>query len=135
MPFTKTCNTCRETKRISEFYRQSAKKDGYQNRCKVCANLDVTKRMTASKNRKYVLQYKYGITPAEFDAMLKKQDNKCAICKNPFISSRGTHVDHDHTYGYVRGILCTTCNVGLGSFKDSIELLKQAAIYLEENEV
>lgn len=135
MGITKTCNTCGATKPITDFYRQSSKKDGYQNRCKVCANIDVTSRLTKSKNRRYQLVSKYGLTPAEYDALLKKQDNCCAICKEPLTSSRNVHVDHDHTFGYTRGILCRGCNQGLGNFRENKEALMNAITYLEEWEV
>jgi hypothetical protein len=41
-------------------------------------------------------------------------------------------IDHDHTTGEVRGLLCPTCNAGLGHFKDSPELLLKAALYLQK---
>lgn len=61
------------------------------------------------------------------------QDGLCAICKAPETPEpKGNlHVDHDHTSGRVRGLLCFPCNAGLGSFKDDIERLEAAIEYLK----
>lgn len=56
------------------------------------------------------LKRRYGITPAEYDAILKKQGGVCDICKKPRTQKRRLHVDHDHRNGKVRGILCSRCN-------------------------
>lgn len=67
--------------------------------------------------------------------MLRLQDGKCKICgigldfKSPQKMYK-PHVDHDHMTGYVRGILCLTCNTGLGMFADNPELLSKAINYL-----
>ncbi|MBV1852937.1 endonuclease VII domain-containing protein [Catellatospora tritici] len=65
---------------------------------------------------------------AEFDAMLAAQGGVCAICGAP----APEHVDHDHLFGNVRGILCFNCNGGLGQFKDDRANLRKAIDYLEE---
>lgn len=74
----------------------------------------------------------YGITQEEYEAFLLKQNNKCAICKCELDMGKRTCIDHCHNSKKVRGILCWSCNVGLGHFKDNPNLLKQAAIYCEE---
>jgi len=88
--------------------------------------------MTPSQKRKnkHLLE-KYGVTLERYDTLLENQDGKCAICR----ISRGERayafsVDHDHDTEEVRGLLCTNCNLGLGLFKDSSELLVLAAKYL-----
>jgi hypothetical protein len=85
----------------------------------------------ASSQRKHRFKKLYGLTIEELDAMLVRQHGRCAICgtmtpkgKNPW------HVDHDHTTGKVRGILCSLCNAGLGFFKDDRNLLRAALNYL-----
>jgi hypothetical protein len=74
---------------------------------------------------------KYGIDREE---VFIEQEGKCLICevllKAPY--DIYTHADHDHTTGEFRGLLCSTCNTGLGKFKDSIILLNKAMNYLEE---
>ena len=63
---------------------------------------------------------KYGISPEDYDTMLKEQDNKCKICLVSFttLKPQNIHVDHCHTTKQVRGLLCNLCNMGLGTFKD-----------------
>jgi hypothetical protein len=70
---------------------------------------------------------RYGIGADEFDALVVAQGGVCLICgrDNP------EHVDHDHETGKVRGILCFTCNVGLGNYGDDVTRLRNAADYLE----
>ena len=87
--------------------------------------------------RDAVLRRKYGISQAEYDAMLRAQGGGCAICGNASPESRHKFfcVDHDHRTGRTRRLLCDPCNIGLGKFKDSPELLRRAAIYLEEHRV
>lgn len=68
-----------------------------------------------------------------FVELLNSQKNKCAICKNPFDESERAKmalVDHDHSTGRIRGLLCRDCNVALGTFKDNIGYLSRAIQYL-----
>jgi hypothetical protein len=81
---------------------------------------------------------KYGITPEDYSLLLERQEGKCKICKSSeshrtTATNQNLFVDHCHTTGKVRGLLCHHCNVGLGHFKDSTELLEQAKEYLNEN--
>lgn len=70
---------------------------------------------------------KYGLTREDFEEMLWLQDNKCAICQ----TENPDQIDHDHVTGKVRDILCKHCNLGLGHFRDSSELVQVAAEYLK----
>jgi hypothetical protein len=86
-----------------------------------------------ARDRNNGLKWKYGIGSEEFNRMFQEQGSVCAICgteqpdgKRPFM------VDHDHTTGKVRGILCNNCNMGLGWFKDKEEYLTKAIEYLKE---
>jgi len=83
----------------------------------------------ASRRRALAVQ---GTTPEERDQRIKSQDGKCAICIRPFRSSRDIHTDHDHKTGQFRGLLCTTCNLGLGVIeKESKQWLTKAMRYLQ----
>lgn len=72
-----------------------------------------------------------GVDDDKFNAMLKSQNFKCAICRNDLKNDRSTHLDHNHKTGKVRAILCHYCNTGLGLFKDNVELLQKAISYLK----
>lgn len=72
-----------------------------------------------------------GVARDEYDRILEQQDFKCAICGLKYLGGREFPMDHDHKTGEARGILCTSCNLGLGSFKDSPRLLAHALVYLE----
>lgn len=86
----------------------------------------------SARNRELRLAKLYGITVADYDAMVEAQGNRCAICQTETITGNATywHVDHDHATGRIRGLLCHYCNLGLGSFKDDPELLRRAVAYL-----
>jgi len=72
----------------------------------------------------------YGITLEEFHNKLSLQQHKCAICNNEFKNSKDAHMDHCHTSGNTRDILCMSCNIGLGYFKDSVPIILAASQYL-----
>jgi hypothetical protein len=84
----------------------------------------------------------YGITPEDYDTMLKEQNHKCKICSIKFNNNYNQeskidyahlqHLDHCHTTKKVRGILCPFCNLGLGHFKNSPERITTAINYLKE---
>lgn len=71
----------------------------------------------------------YGLTRDELAAMLA-QHSVCAICGTANWGRKGPVVDHDHTTGRVRGILCGHCNMGLGRFRDNPDTLRMALEYL-----
>lgn len=78
----------------------------------------------------------YGISEIQYKTLLYKQGDVCAVCfQKETKTLRGVvlplHVDHNHTTGKVRGLLCFTCNAALGLFKDSTDLLSMAISYLE----
>ena len=81
--------------------------------------------------RREKLLNKYGITPADYDAMAEQQGGVCAICDLPPPADGVLCVDHDHDTGKVRGLLCRTCNTGIGHLRDDPALVRKAATYLE----
>ena len=81
--------------------------------------------------QEYFLRQKYGLSLQEYEQLVEQQDGRCAICGCDQPAGRGRwHVDHDHTTGKVRGLLCHNCNVGLGNFKDDPRRLEAAVKYL-----
>lgn len=74
----------------------------------------------------------YGVTLEQLEQMQVAQDNKCAICGNTFQKSPLPCIDHNHTTGKLRGLLCYDCNRGLGVFKDNIKICESAVAYLKK---
>lgn len=84
------------------------------------------------------LKLQFGISIDQYEHMLIRQNSKCAICEMPETKAdkrygkvRRLSVDHNHTSGEIRGLLCFECNTALGKFKDNTALLRRAACYLE----
>lgn len=82
------------------------------------------------------LRRNYRMTPDDFNKLWKAQDGKCAICQVDMQprgrKSDAAAVDHNHATGEVRGLLCRSCNHGIGNLKDNPEVLMAAAEYLIE---
>ena len=120
------------------FVTNSTSKYGKVNECKECNNIhrkiyrETDSRQAAS--RKSHLKKTYGLTIEEYENMFIEQEGRCAICgsEDSFSSSPHFHVDHCHTTGNVRGLLCGPCNQGLGQFKDNLGSLYSAINYLEQ---
>lgn len=144
----KWCYNCKKIKSRDDFYPDRSKKrqrlDGLAAWCKVCAK--AAKQTWVVKNRerhnKYQitrrLKTKFGVEYEIYEQMFKEQDGKCAICKTsePTPRKRGKRInfdiDHNHTTGKIRGLLCSKCNVGLGAFNEDIQLLEIALAYLRK---
>jgi len=75
------------------------------------------------------LRHRYGITLEQYHDMLHKQGGACAICG----ADELLHVDHNHTSKDVRGLLCRSCNLGLGNFRDNPAFLSAAIHYLTQD--
>ena len=85
--------------------------------------------------KKYHLRWNHGVTQEWYVSTLEKQDNACAICKNPEdkkIQGRvlSLAVDHCHETGEIRGLLCSNCNRGIGHLKHDPKILAAAIDYL-----
>jgi hypothetical protein len=118
---------------VSDFVRNKSARSGFGNYCKSCHNV-ISKRNRERRHgstRNYLLRHRYGVEPHLFDAALERQEGLCAICRR----LKARHVDHDHSTGAFRGILCFSCNGALGQFRDDSTRLAQAIDYLEETSV
>lgn len=116
--------------------RYNAEMAEYRKRRKADGN-PIKEKYDYDKDSDQALRSRYGITKADAQRMLDEQGCGCAICGTVVtLDNRGkdradrSAVDHCHTTGKVRGILCTSCNLGLGKFKDNPDLLLRAAAYL-----
>jgi hypothetical protein len=72
----------------------------------------------------------YGLPLDDYMSLLERQGGRCAICRENAAPDLALAADHDHATGAIRGLLCSRCNNGLGSFRDDPELLRSAVAYL-----
>src|SRR5262245_16935978 len=116
----KECIKCNQIITLDKFTKNS--NFIFHSKCKRCeADLAKVRRYNTSiekkkeLNRKYLYQQKYKITSQDFDNLLSKQQNCCAICLKAYKTENHYNfcIDHCHNTGKVRGILCRTCNSGL----------------------
>ena len=114
----KTCGCCKRSLLPKEFSKNKLSKDGLNSKCKTCDSIARTKR------RSYLIAEYF-----DYDRLLEKQDGKCAICNN---SDKRLCLDHNHSTGKIRGLLCTRCNRGIGLLGDNVETLKNAIEYLQK---
>ncbi len=154
---SKVCRKCKLVKRPAEFQRDRGSRNGRGALCLPCAavltihynNLLTTEerkrrkaeqyRKDREQNRVRCLRYSFGITREEYLGMLAAQDGLCAICEKPEKATRSgatieLSVDHDHETGVVRQLLCSACNKAVGYFRDSPELMRRAALYIENHQ-
>ena len=121
-------------KDLELFELSKASRYGRRNRCKECKSI-LQNTLNSSTERKVKLREynnlrRYGITPDDYALMYINQNGKCAICKS---HHDVLCIDHCHTSGKVRGLLCHPCNKGLGHFKDNEASLQEALIYIQGN--
>jgi hypothetical protein len=137
------CSDCKKLKQIRYFHKNKASRDGsgYANVCAKCFRKRNRTRVPAKRHLQYLKHKRrqldrdlfkhYGITRDQYNEMLAKQDNLCAICgKHASDSHKGLHVDHCHETKKVRGLLCSACNIGIGMLKHNGTILRKAMEYL-----
>jgi len=130
---TRECTKCKKEISLKNFYYNKSGKYRKSSRCKPCHNEYDYK---SDKNNK--LKKAYGITLEQYNELLSSQNHKCAICnidnngkyRN---KSRAFAVDHCHSTGKIRGLLCSDCNTGIGLLKDNVNFLESAIKYLNKN--
>jgi len=81
-------------------------------------------------NKKYFLKKRYNLTLDQYNKMLSDQNNCCKVCDIKMISP---HVDHCHTTGKVRALLCNNCNTGLGKLKEDTKIMQKLIEYVKEH--
>jgi hypothetical protein len=143
---TKKCSDCGSEKPLEEFPPHSLKNGtlGYRSYCRECKRTRWREWAKTSEGkatkRRGRLRIAFGITEEDYQRMHADQKAVCAICGQPEtkVHHAGTplklSVDHNHTTGAVRSLLCSSCNVGLGSFFDDPSRLIEAARYLINHE-
>jgi hypothetical protein len=136
----RTCYICKETKKVTEYYKDKSQTKGLSFSCKECdKKKGLQKRANMSKTEKVArdfkdnLKKKYGMTIDNYQKLYNAQQGCCAICgKHRSEQVRNLAVDHCHISNEIRSLLCGNCNPGLGYFLDSKELLLKAVAYLEK---
>lgn len=116
------CSCCKQHKPLSSFHGKKEK----ASRCRDCISASF-------------LRYRYNISLAEFNCFRDQQMGLCKICgtaleisESSSLRTKNVAVDHCHSTGKVRGLLCSMCNKGLGCFSDNIASLEAAVLYLQE---
>jgi hypothetical protein len=150
----KGCKKCGLVKDLVDFDKEvrntGSKGKGVASACKACRR--PAEKAWREDNAEYVTDYHRGyqrkhrrklsigkfvsktdvaFTVEEYEAMLTTQNGVCKICQGVSSDGRALAIDHCHTTGKVRGLLCNNCNNGLGRFKDDPDLLRSAIFYLE----
>jgi hypothetical protein len=152
----KICNSCKVEKSLTEFHiAQKPGKVGtdgyvrkticYKSKCKDCLRKeqrqkyhelkDDVKVQRRKNNRcntfewrqQYRLKNRFGLTTEEFSAMVLEQNNKCKICECEMDTPQ---IDHNHTTGKVRSLLCRSCNTSLGLVKEDTKILYNMISYI-----
>lgn len=127
------CAKCCVFKDNAEFFRNRTQSSGHHPYCKSCTKEYDAQRYPNGKpgKRKRYFRKTYGLSLEELDKMSAAQDGKCAICaKTPSLLV----VDHDHSTGAVRGLLCHQCNRTLGLLGEDIECLLAMIEYLRQHQ-
>jgi hypothetical protein len=140
----KKCCTCKAYKPLESFHNNRKRPDGKASVCKACKKIESAgywkERVKATtqkwrrenpgkakeQHRKY--NRKFGMNFYERQEF-RDRHGKCAICP----STEKLSIDHDHKTGKLRGVLCRKCNLALGLFGDSPELILRAAFYLRNS--
>lgn len=123
----KRCRKCSIEKPIEEFPISKTGTKGQIYRkpdCKPCHSENECNRN---------IKKRYNIDVSDYDKLLEEQGNACAICETTEPQGQGRfHIDHNHSTGEVRGLLCHNCNLGIGQLQDDPVILAEAIKYLVE---
>lgn len=151
------CLKCGELKELKNFHRDKKSKDGYSTQCSTCRNaltriykqknpekykkLNRDWQQRSPKNIKNAhLKHSYKLTLDQFNEMLKKQNNGCAVCGKINENGYSLYVDHDHSCcptekscgKCVRGLLCNNCNLAIGFLKENVNIFTRCIDYLSK---
>lgn len=134
------CYKCKLEKSANDFTHGQLNK-----RCSMCK--DCTSKYNSKVSRRSRLKHIFGLTQEEYDLILEIQNNRCAVCKKlpntiNYKSNKLQPLSVDHCHKaekegkmIVRGFLCQNCNFGIGFFDDSIENLRNAIKYIQDDKI
>lgn len=149
---SKACTKCKVVKEDCNFYKCSLVKSGLSPSCKACSS-EYSKSYRAANRervrnnistwvksnpekcseraRRATLKRRYGMSVADYDLILKDQEGMCKICGE----SKRLYIDHCHDSGIVRGLLCASCNIGVGHLEKSGDFVQKALDYIKNSRV
>jgi hypothetical protein len=130
----KRCTVCLEEKPLTDYYKNHGK-------CKRCFIKRQQEKYDPVKNREKQLRRMYDIGLEDYDRMFIEQNGQCKLCGTTNPGGRQTgrgkvdvfFVDHCHSTGKVRGLLCNTCNRAIGQVGEKIAFFENAILYLKEH--
>jgi len=132
----KICKQCNQEKPLSEYYKDSSKKDKLTIYCKQCCkdkehayHKKNPIKKTNRKRKGMISKSGLPITMTEYTQMLEEQNNKCGICDCDMTTP---YIDHNHATGVIRMLLCHHCNSLLGMAKENIQTLQKSIEYLNK---
>lgn len=140
---SKVCVSCNNVLNYSDFNNSKDKKDGLSASCRNCRSKRQSSekyKIKANRIKRRSYLKKYGLTPESYEEKLTSQNGTCYICGNPETKIhpqtgliKRLSIDHDHTTGQTRSLLCFRCNTVLGRIQDNPSLLRKMADYLEHH--
>jgi len=122
------CRLCKENKSLYEFHKNGKYFSG---RCKSCKkHLQETGQWKKTPYDRYAfIERNYGMNKEQFLEFFASQKNKCKLCSREL--QEKWCVDHCHTTGKIRGVLCYACNSGIGHLQEDPEILRKAIDYVQ----
>jgi len=152
----KQCNTCKIEKPHKDFYKSKIRIDGYNYECKDCHKAYLKRKSNdiefkrknnnrssnwrkkyKAKNKKSIYEAaikRKGLSLDDYTLLLISQNHCCAICNTPeYNLKKRLFIDHCHSTGKIRGLLCANCNSAIGFAKDNTDVLNNCIKYLMEN--
>lgn len=158
--YMKKCTRCEKFLDDDQFYKRNKSKDGLSYYCRTCCKQqgyeyyhanpklyndrshknyrrlkvkdpDFNKKRYQNQQRSFHLKKNFGLSETDYQNLFILQNGVCAICQEPNKSKIHFAVDHNHVSGKIRGLLCYSCNTGLGKFKENVETMNRAIMYLK----
>lgn len=123
----RVCRRCGEEKTIDKFHTTRKKRF----LCRKCHNKRYVelRKLDPKRYRSYIRKYARGVTREQYDSMVLAQNGVCVICSG-VSNNKELAVDHCHVTNKVRGLLCDSCNRGIGLLKEDILILHRAIEYI-----
>jgi hypothetical protein len=126
VPSRRVCRDC-----VRKQNRESRKRYRETHPERAKASNNKWRRKNPHKVRLHKIKQLYGLSKREYEALLLEQQGRCAICH----VEDSLVVDHSHSTGAVRGLLCHACNTALGLMRDDPDVLCTAAAYIERTKL